>query len=131
MHSIEVDFDVYKQLTIRRKTEEVTYNDVIRELLGIEASNGTALKASIVESRDDWIVKNVRFPVGTEFRATYKGRSHIGVVRSGELVVDGKSFSSPSAAAISITENSVNGWKFWECKLPGKSSWRLIESMRK
>ena len=131
MNTIDVDFEVFKQLTIKRETEEVTYNDVIRDLLGLQTTKGEIAQAAKMDTNNDWVVKNVRFPEGTEFRATYKGRSHLGIVRSGELVVNGQSFNSPSAAAISITENSVNGWKFWECKFPGKSSWRLIETLRK
>lgn len=33
MPQIDIDFEVFKQLTNRRRTESVTYNDVIRELL--------------------------------------------------------------------------------------------------
>jgi hypothetical protein len=32
---IGVDFEVFKELTARRASESVTYNDVIRELLGV------------------------------------------------------------------------------------------------
>jgi hypothetical protein len=24
----------------------------------------------------------------------------------------------------------VNGWNFWECKLPGESTWRVMASLR-
>ena len=34
MRNIEVDFDVYKALTLRRPSEGVSENDVLRELLG-------------------------------------------------------------------------------------------------
>jgi hypothetical protein len=30
---------------------------------------------------------------------------------------------------MSITKNSVNGWKFWECKLPGKQHWQSINTL--
>lgn len=35
MATIDVDFEVYKALTIRRETEEMTYNDVLRHLLSL------------------------------------------------------------------------------------------------
>ena len=38
MTTIEIDFDVFKELTIRRTTESVTYNDVLLELLGLDRS---------------------------------------------------------------------------------------------
>ena len=130
MHTIEVDFDVYKQLTVRRATEDVSYNDVIRELLGLGQGKDSTPKA-VASSAEDWVAKGVRFPAGTEFRTNYKGQAHTGRVEGGSLVVKGKHFDSPSAAAVSITGSPVNGWRFWECKLPGKPSWQLMESLRR
>ena len=131
MHTIEVDFDVYKQLTVRRSTEEVSYNDVIRELLGLGQGKVSASKASQSPSPEDWVAKGVRFPAGTEFRANYKGQIYTGRVEGGALAVNGKKYDSPSAAAVAITGSPVNGWRFWECRLAGKSSWQLIESLRR
>ena len=82
-------------------------------------------------SEGDWVSKGTRFPGGTEFRASYKGQTYYGKVESGALVVDGKGFHSPSAAANAITGKSANGWTFWECRFPGKSSWQMIKSLRK
>ena len=131
MHTIEVDFDVFKQLTVRRATEEVSYNDVIRELLGLGQGKAAAAKETTGPSPDDWVAKGVRFPAGTEFRATYKGRVRTGRVEGGALAVNGQQYDSPSAAAVAVTGSPVNGWRFWECRLPGKSSWQLIESLRR
>jgi hypothetical protein len=78
----------------------------------------------------DWKCKDVVFPAGTQFRANYKGNNYYGVVQNATLVVNGKHYNSPSAAAVSITHNSVNGWIFWECKLPGEENWRIIKSLR-
>lgn len=130
MYTIEVDFEVYKQLTVKRPTEDVTYNDVIRELLGLGQSKPGISKAA-GPSPEDWVVKGVRFPAGSELRATYKGRIHTGLVQGGSLVLNGKQYESPSAAAVAVTGSAVNGWRFWECKLPGKASWQLIDSLRR
>ena len=131
MHTIEVDFDVFKQLTVRRATEDVSYNDVIRELLGLGQGKTNTTKEPTGPSTDDWVAKGVRFPTGTEFRATYKGQVRTGRVEGGALAVNGKRYDSPSAAAVAVTGSPVNGWRFWECRLPGKSSWQLIESLRR
>ena len=131
MHTIEVDFEVYKKLTVSRATEDVSYNDVIRALLGLGQDKAKTTTAVMVASTKDWVAKGVRFPVGTDFRANYKGQMHAARVESGSLMVNGKHFNSPSAAAVSITGNPVNGWRFWECKFPGKSSWQLIEGLRR
>jgi hypothetical protein len=131
MHSIEVDFDVFKQLTVRRATEDVSYNDVIRELLGLGQNNATAKKETTSTSLGDWVAKGVQFPAGTEFRATYKGQIRTGRVEGGALAVNGQRYDSPSAAAVAITGSPVNGWRFWECRLPGKSTWQLIVNLRR
>jgi hypothetical protein len=130
MYPIEVDFEVYKQLTLRRATEDVTYNAVLRELLGLELENVALLKATDNTSSEDWIAKGVRVPAGTEFRARYKGKLHTARVEGGALVLAGRRYTSPSPAAMSITGNSLNGWDFWECRLPGKSTWQLMNSLR-
>lgn len=130
MRSIEVDFDVFKALTLRRPSEEVTENDVIRELLGLPP--GTARAVAIKEpAPGDWIAKGVRFPSGTEFRATHKGQTYLARVEGGSLTLNGRRYESPSAAAVSITGNPVNGWRFWECRMPGRSTWESLLTLRK
>jgi hypothetical protein len=130
MQTIEIDFDVFKELTIRRKTEETTYNDVLRELLGLNPKKQQTTPTGPDSGKGGWIQKGVRFPQGTDFRATYKGENYYGKVDGGALVVDGQRFNSVSSAAVSITGNSVNGWIFWECRYPGSNSWKIIKSLR-
>lgn len=131
MHTIDVDFEVFKQLTIRRATEQVTCNDVVRELLGLKPAAAAAAKAPNGVSAGDWLAKGVRFPAGTEFRANYKGKVHAARVEGGALVLNGQRYDSPSPAAMSVTDSAVNGWRFWECRLPGKSTWQLMENLRR
>ena len=131
MTNIEIDFEVFKELTNRRATENVTYNDVLREMLGLSPLKVTATKSIIELAADAWTTKGVTFPAGTEFRANYKGQTILAKVESGSLVLNGKRYDSPSAAAVSITGNMVNGWIFWECRLPGKTSWQTIKMLTK
>ena len=130
MQTIEIDFDVFKELTIRRKTEETTHNDVLRELLGLNPKKPQAMLSGSLTGEGDWVQKGVRFPKGTDFRANYKGENYYGKVDAGALVVDGERFNSVSSAAVSITGNAVNGWIFWECRFPGSTSWKIIKSLR-
>jgi len=125
MKTIEIDFDVYKEITIRRDTEEVTENDVLRKIFGLESE-----KQNSDVSGKPWIVKGITFPEGTLFRANYKGSLHTGQVADGALKLNEQLYSSPSKAAVSITGNNVNGWRFWECKLPGQASWKLMSTYR-
>ena len=130
--SIEIDFDVFKELTIRRKGPETTENDVLRELLGLGFQEKHAQEANGTEASKGkpWIWKEVTFPSGTEFRAVYGGQTYYAKVENGALVYNGERYKSPSPAAYAITGNSVNGWKFWECKIPGSSRWVLIDNLR-
>jgi predicted CopG family antitoxin len=129
--NIEIDFEVFKKLTAMRKSETETYNDVLRQLLGLSQSQRLEIAKESPAAAYTWTSKGVTFPASTEFRSTYRGQTIYGRVEAGALVVDGKRYNSPSAAAVAITGNPVNGWIFWECKLPGKSSWQIIKSLRR
>ena len=137
MYTLEVDFEVYKAVFSRRANESVTENDVLRELLGLGVKKEApqpqpkASQATPPETRADWVVKGVCFPAGTEFRSTYGGKLYTGRVQVGALMVNGKRYESPSSAAVAITGSAANGWIFWECKLPGKSNWQLIKTLRR
>jgi hypothetical protein len=128
MQTIEIDFDVFKEITVRRKNEGITENDVLRELFGLEPRKRPMTQKA--QSGKPWVAKGVVFPHGTEFRSPYKGQMHRARVDDGCLVLNDKKFSSPSAAAIEVTKSSINGWIFWECKLPGKQNWQSINTMR-
>ena len=129
MPNIYVDFDVFKAITARRATEQVTENDVLRQLFALPSIGEP--RADTRHRAGDWVTKGVRFPEGTEVRAKYKGQVHLAQVMDGALFLEGKRYESPSSAAISITGNPVNGWNFWEVKLPGRGDWKLMNAFRK
>lgn len=128
MRTIEIDFDVFKEITVRRKNENITPNDVLRELLGLEPRQESM--AEKAQSGKPWVAKGVVFPHGTEFRSSHKSQIYYARVEDGSLVLNNKKFFSTSAAAIEVTGNSRNGWIFWECKFPGKQNWQSINSLR-
>jgi hypothetical protein len=130
MPVIEVDFDVFKALTARRPTEDVTENDVLRQLFRLPVRE-SPLTTTDTPSVEDWVTKGVRFPAGTELRATYKGHIYLGRVSGGAVVLGSERFASPSAAAMSITQHPVNGWTFWECRLPAQRKWTTIKELRR
>ena len=131
MTTIDIDFDVFKALTVRRENEDESYNDVLRKLLELAPSKKADVSEVEFSQLGDWVVKGVRFPAGTEFRANYKGITHTGVVKEGGLVLNGKKYNSPSMAGVSLTEYAVNGWNFWQCRFPGQSSWVWLYTLRK
>jgi len=129
MIDISVEFEVFKELTVRRRSEDMTENDVLRELLELpKKPHGNTRSTN--EDRVPWVSKGVTFPHGTQFRATYKGQQYTAVIDDGALVMNGKRVTSLSAAAISISGNSVNGWRFWECLPPGTTKWKLAADLR-
>lgn len=128
MPAIEVDFDVFKAITARRSREDVTANDVLRELLHLPPAEVTSRRQR--PAAGDWVPKGVKVPTGSELRAHYKGQLHLAEVSSGALVLNGKRFDSPSAAAMSITRHPVNGWTFWEVRLPGQGRWTRLKDLR-
>jgi hypothetical protein len=131
MRTIEVDFDVFKALTLRRPTESVTENDVLRELLGLPRAGRSPTTVVSTPEPGAWVSKGVRFPPGTEFRAHYKGETHLARVDNGALVLSGQRYDTPSAAAMAITGSPVNGWTFWECRMPGQAAWQMIKALRR
>lgn len=124
---IEIDFDVFKALTARRKNENVTANDVLRELLKL----GPKKRGDNIVGVKDVVYKGVSFPEGTQFRATYKGKTYRTQIKDGSYQdFDGKEYTSPSQAAFLLAGALVNGWKFWECQRPGESSWQVMDDLR-
>ena len=130
MHTIEIDFEVFKALTMKRSSEQVTYNDVLRDLLNLPPSKTENVPVVRNAEGEGWRSKGVLFPNGTEFRARYKGETYTAKVEGGALVLNGKSHYSSSRAARSVTGKSVNGWFFWQARRPGDSDWRVIDSFR-
>jgi hypothetical protein len=129
LQSIDIDFEVFKELTMRRASASVTYNDVLRDLLKLEhRSKGGSTPTS---NGTPWITKGVVFPHGTEFRATYKGKSYSASVDHGTLIFNSTKYGSLSPAAIAITGRPTNGWIFWQCRLPGQTTWKVADHYRK
>lgn len=145
---IEVDFDVYKALTLRRKDEADSYSDVIRRLLQIAYEEkttgevppdqtwpGKVGRIGQLAGLDDldgaWIGK-VFFPEQTRFRATYKGQTFRAAIKGERWIgEDGVSHSSPSEAASAISGTKVNGWRFWYARRPEDDDWRRLDEFRK
>jgi hypothetical protein len=132
MQSIEIDFDVFKALTLLRTTEQDSYNDVLRSLLKLPSNRLAQSPEQLSrasQAEKTWQTGGVNFPPGTEFRARYKGKVYVGTVEKGALLVNGKRAVNPSSAANMITGNNVNGWRFWEARLPGQP-WRRMDFYR-
>lgn len=124
---IDVDFDVFKALTNKRATEDVTYNDVLREVLSI--SPGRNIEPVSLE-KGGCVFKGVFLPNGTQLRVRYKGTLYTAEIKQGRWIDQlGIARSSPSDAASAITHTQVNGWRFWDVRRPNDPSWRKLVTL--
>jgi hypothetical protein len=130
---IDVDFDVFKALTAMRRAENHTYNDVLRELLDIKDSSNISEKSDISdELTQDFGLhsRGLFLPENTKLKAVYKGKEYHARVRDGMIVnKTGTTFTSPSGAASSITQTTVNGWRFWQAKRPNDTDWHRLDQL--
>jgi hypothetical protein len=61
----------------------------------------------------------------------YKGRRYEAELESNhEVRFQGRPYSSPSAAAMEITGNNVNGWRWWKFRPTPTSADILIDAVR-
>ncbi|MEA3002305.1 MAG: hypothetical protein QOH81_1093 [Sphingomonadales bacterium] len=131
MAVIDVDFEVYKKLTVMRPDEATTYNDVLRRMLGLDEPKSDAPARAARPAPGGCEFKGVSLPNGTELRVTYKGRTYTAQIKDGSWIgEDGIRRNSPSDAACAITKSNVNGWRFWKVRRPGDGDFRVLEDLR-
>lgn len=127
---IDVDFDVWKALTARRDSEDVSYNDVLRDLLGLGSPRLPLSGQSAAPSEKEFQSRNLVLPSGTTLRAKYKSRQYHAEIRDGRWIDEqGVEHDSPSAAARHITGTNVNGLRFWHGRLPKQSDWYPLDTL--
>lgn len=125
---LNVELDVYKEIISHQIDVDETPNDILKRIL---VRYSEQLRS---ENRD----YNQRlFKTHTERRTLhdglhlskkYKGKTYTAVVRGGKVVMNGKEYSSPSAAAKEITNNNVNGWMWWKYK-DHDGAWKVIKNI--
>jgi hypothetical protein len=128
MESIKPDSSSHGEPVPQSPFNKMNQKDVFQVLKNLNTVEFNSQKNPIDDSF--WVVDGLAFPKGTEFRGQYKGYFYYGKVSSGALMMNGKEFLSPSAAATAITRSSVDGWLFWDCKPPGASSWINIHTLK-
>jgi hypothetical protein len=129
VHTIEIDFDVFKAITVRRETEETTANDVLRLVFKLPPAN----QKQAEDGQNNalvWSHAGVDFPEGTEFMAKLRENTYTMKVEGGKLMLDGEQVYSPSEAAKKLAGHSRNGWFFWFCRFPGHKDWVLLNNLR-
>ena len=82
MIRVEISFDTYKHLMLRRRDETHSLDDVIRELAGLEPAPPVGRRA--------WFQKDLSLRHGTELRAPYKGAFYPAAIVDGEWIQNGE-----------------------------------------
>ena len=127
MAAVDIDFDLFKQLTMLRSSEHESISDVIRKM--VEAFTGEERRA-VPASSGGVAFRGIHLPDGTKFRATYKGQTHTAEIKNGHWIDEhGVRRSSPSDAARAVTQTNVNGWRFWHARRPGETEYKLMDVM--
>jgi len=130
---IEIDFEVFKELTARRTHVGHSYNEVLRDLLNLPPKIGRKLSDALAPLTESggirgFALRGGTLPEGTKLAATYKRKEYRAEIRNGRWVdEDGKEHSSPSAAASAISDTNVNGLRFWHAKRPQDSNWTRLD----
>lgn len=143
---IEIDFEVFKQLTARLESEVESYNDVIRRLLSLPDRETAFLPGEIdapglpapasqnalaPQPGGVWY-SNVFLPNGTWFRATYKGKTYRAWINQSQWIDElGNVRTSPSDAASAISGTNVNGWRFWFVRRPHDEDWQRMDALKR
>ena len=95
--TIEIDFDIHKRIEMERQSFTESPNDVLRRLLGLGPP--TKHETRLENHVGAWSGKGVTLPAGTRLRMEYRGNTHLGEIRDGAWFLEGKPFTSPSAAS--------------------------------
>lgn len=138
---IKIDFDVHKLIEAHRDNFSETPNTVLRRLLNLPVlpllqSLVVTTDQDSTESKRSWSDDGLTLPHGTKLRMYYNKQWFVGVVSDGQLVVNGKAFQAPSAAAMEVgitkqgKKTHLNGWRCWEAQLPEEIEWNLLDVLR-
>ncbi|MBW1723777.1 MAG: hypothetical protein JRD87_01795 [Deltaproteobacteria bacterium] len=129
MKNIETNSGLLSKPIFQQSSKDTYQNEVFEssERLGDVKQQSAKNSGGCVS----WVVESVVFPDGTEFRGKYKGYFYYGKVRNGILTLGEKEFISPCEAALTITRTPIDGWLFWDCKMPEQVSWMNISEFKK
>jgi hypothetical protein len=138
---IEIDFQVFKELTVRRSNENVSYNDVLRDILDIDATATETSPAGLAGVRAQSLTPNVGggyafrggfLPNGSKLKALFKNRIYTAEIIDGKWVgEDGVSHATPTAACTHITGTATSYGRFWSVKRPNDIEWVRLSSLPK
>lgn len=138
LQRIEIDWDIHKLIEGERRSFGEPPYIALRRLLGLPPVTPSTL-VSPPSAERPWTDEGVTVPHGSLARMEYNRGAQVyeGQFLNGQLVVNGQSFDTLSAAAnaLAVTKDgkktTLNGWSYWKVKLPGETDWRSLKELRR
>lgn len=163
LHNIGIDVEIHRIIESARQSFDEDATDILKRLLKADSGRVTIAnmdkvdetrKANVEQARAreaapiidrtpggrrrEWQSEGVAVPHGTPARFVYqRGKQTIeGTFLNGDLVVDGKRYSTLSEAANSIArtrggkQTRLNGWAYWQVRMPGTERWQTMADLR-
>ena len=136
---IEIDFDIHKAIVNEQRTFDEPPYLAIRRLLKLPDVPQLSIDEEVAKSGRAWQRNGVEIPHGSPARMSYMRGTQVfeGNFFDGRLVIDGRAFASLSEAASCLartglgTRTQLDGWKYWETKLPGDDKWVSLRELRR
>lgn len=133
MEKIDIDWDIHKLIEAERRGFEEPPFVALRRLLGLP---DLEIRTPTQTAGEPWKEQGVVVPSGADARMVYRGKTHEGKFLNGQLHTGGRTFErlSPAAHFVATTKDgkkpSLNGWNYWQVKLPGEANWRYLKDLR-
>jgi len=124
----EETLDRLKEMAIPFEDKEE--EDVIKRLLDKEFENKNGEAKFNLNTGRNLTSHSGRIPHGSKLKAVYKGQEYFAEIDDGQVLWNGKKYSSVSKAAVAVIQSTgskrttENGWRFWEVKEPGSNKWK-------
>jgi hypothetical protein len=134
--TIEIDFDIHKLIEGERKNFSETPNAVLRRLLKLPVRQAMLPSKKSGAAGRSWSGEGVTLPHGTAIRMKYNRRLYEGEIVDGRWAIDGKNYDTPSgaASAVGLTKRGkktrLDGWIYWQARVPGDTTWTPISALR-
>ena len=136
---IDIDIDVYKLIESYRIDLNETENDILKRVLyqnEYPENNSNFIKEvntlqNLFINKEGLFWKGVLLKNGLKLRKLSKDKSYQATVINGRIIYNNQEFFSPSAAGVSASGTSVNGWTFWEYYNEEIDRWELLDNLRK
>ena len=133
MHRLTISDEVFSRLRALRQRGGQSEDQILRRLLGFQATPGAGNPAGSGPSRRPEGIEDATYGIffaeGFEIFRTYKGRPYTARVVGGRWRLDGDRVSHDSLNQLSqaVIDGNENAWMFWFFKAPDGTPRRIAE----